>query len=489
VPADLDELFTALGRQADAVPLAEVEQVRRRGRQRRARSRAAMAAAAVLVVLAGTGAVLDRRHSDAEPILPATTPSRIRGLAPVGEPLRIGEGRMWNGARISGDRVIGWIRAEDGSQETVAVDARTGRTLWRITGRESFHQGVAATSKAVILLREITPQSESSDEPADRLLLFHDPATGAKRWELRHTDRDQLVLHEDVLVRMVHDTRAIEAYDLVGGRRLWSEPAGADRPKLISGMRIGSDNSEEHSGTTSALFRPDAAKAFPFTDDRVVDLSEYGRITVRDIHTGKVRSVARGRAGAEELLAYEGDIYTTLRPGGGAFSITTPDNVLYQREIPWENGPHFPCGPDRLCVPELRELTPEKREGRILMIDTRTGTLIRTSRAVPRFGNDSTRLGHILTSGTGDKGTTLYDENGQARYSDDGIGGFADNGNAITLTRDAGDGRFTVRGVSNIDYRAAKLGVIPEISGRCDWNEDLLTCPAGRELWVWRFQR
>ncbi|GIE27323.1 hypothetical protein Ait01nite_003680 [Actinoplanes italicus] len=488
MPADLDELFTALGRQADAVPLAEVEQVRRRGRQRRARSRAGMAAAAVLVLLAGTGVLLDRRHSDAEPILPATTPARIRGLAPVGEPLRTGEGRMWNGARISGDRVIGWIRAGDGSQETVAVDARTGRTLWRTTGRESFHLGVATTSKAVILLREIKPQSESLDEPADRLLLFHDPATGAKRWELRHTDRDQLVLHEDVLVRMVHETRAIEAYDLAGGRRLWTEPADGDPTKLISGMRVGPDDSEEHSGTTSALFRPDAAKAFPFTDDRVVDLSESGRITVRDIRTGKIRSVARGRAGAEELFAYEGKIYATLRIDG-VWSITTPDHVLYQPDDSAEFGYPFPCGQTRVCVLERREANGAKQEARLIMIDPNTGDVIRTTGAVPRYGDNSTRLGHILTSGTGEKGTTLYDENGRARYSDDGIGGFADNGNALTLTRDAGDGRFTVRGVSNIDYQAAKLGVIPEISGRCDWNEDLLTCPAGRELWVWRLTR
>ncbi|MEU4626212.1 PQQ-binding-like beta-propeller repeat protein [Actinoplanes sp. NPDC023801] len=488
MPADLDELFTALGRQADAIPLRGAEGARQRGRQRRTRSRAALTAAAVLLVLTGTGIAIRREQPDPEPILPATTPARIRGLAPVGEPLRIGDGRIWNNARISGDRVIGFSADGNGGHDTVAVDARTGRTLWRITGRESFFRGVATTPRAVILLRELEQHSEALDEPVDRLLLFHDPATGAKRWELRHTDRDQLVLHQDVLVRLVDDTRAIEGYDLAGGRKLWTVPAGAGRPELISGMRVESDGSEDQRGTTSALWSPDVAKAFPFTDDRLVDLSEYGRITVRDIRTGKVRSVARGRAGAEELLAYEGKIYATVRIGG-VLSITTPDNVVYQREIPWENGPSLPCGPDRLCVPEMRELTSEKREGRLLMINTRTGKVIRTTRAVPRFGNDSIRLGHILTSGTGLKGTTLYDENGQARYSDNGIGGFADDGNALTLTQDAGDRRYTVRGVSNVDYRKVTLGVIPEVSGRCDWNEDVLTCPAGRELWIWRLTR
>jgi outer membrane protein assembly factor BamB len=489
VPADLDELFTALGRQADVIPLRGAGAARERGRQRRARSRAAAAAAAaVVLVLTGTGIALQREHPEPEPILPATTPARIRGLEPVGEPLRIGDGRIWNNARISGNRVIGFSADGNGGHETVAVDARTGKTLWRITGRESFHRGVATTPKAVILLRELEQHNEALDKPSDRLLLFHDPATGAKRWELRHTDRDQFVLQKDVLVRLVEGTRAIEGYDLAGGRKLWTVPAGADRPKLVSGMRIESDNSEEHSGTTSALFSPDVAKAFPFTDDRLVDLSEYGRITVRDIRTGKVRSVARGRPGAEEMLGYEGTIYATTRIGD-VFSITTPDHVLYQREIPWEEGNFFPCGHERLCVPARRELAPEKYEARIVMIDARTGNVIRTTGAVPRFGDDSMRLGHILTSGTGLKGTALYDENGQARYSDNGFGGFADNGNALTLTQDAGDRRYTVRAVSNVDFRKVTLGVIPEISGRCDWNEDVLTCPAGRELWVWSLTR
>jgi hypothetical protein len=488
VPADLDELFTALGRQADAVPLRGADSARQRGRQRRNRNRIVLAAAAVLLVLTGTGIALNRQDRGPEPILPATTPARISGLAPVGEPLRIGDGRIWNNARISGNRVIGFSADGDGGHETVAVDARTGRTLWRITGRESFHRGVATTPEAVILLRELEQQSEILTAPTDRILLFHDPATGAKRWELRHTDHDQFVLHEDVLVRLVDATRAIEAYDLVGGRRLWTVASGADRPRRISGMGVESDGSEDFRGTTSAIHRPDSAKAFPYTDDRLVDLSDSGRITVRDIHTGKVRSLARGRAEAEEMFAYEGKIYATLRIDD-AWSVATPDNVLYRSDASADAAFPFPCGHYRVCFVETRRLTEDKQEARLIMVDANTGDVIRTTGAVPRDGDNSARLGHVLTSGIGDKGTTLYDEDGQARYSDDGIGGFADNGNALTLTRDAGDGRFTVRGVSNIDYRAVRLGVIPEISGRCDWNEEILACPTGRELRVWRLTR
>jgi hypothetical protein len=497
VPADLDDLFTALSRQADAIPLAGVEHARQRGRQRRARGRAALAAAAVVLVIAGTGLAVNRPHPEPEPLLPATNPARLRGMAPVGEPLRIADGRIWNNTRIAGDRVIGFSADGNGGHETVALDARTGATLWRITGRESHYRGVVATPKSVMLLRELQMQSEVVDEPVERILEFHDPATGVKTWELRHTDRDGFVLHQDVLVRRIGATTAIEGYDLVSGRKLWTAPAGftpddnslSPTPaRMISGMATGA-NSDDRTG--SALFNPDHVDAVPVSDDRLVDMSRSGLITIRDIRTGKVRSTTPGRPGAEGLSAYEGTIYTEVRDAGGALSgVASADRVIYQDEKPWYFESHFPCGRDRLCVLQRdSNATLEQPVARMLVIDAKTGTVIRTTGAVPRYGDNSFRLGHVLTSGGGEKGTTLYDENGQARYSDFGVGGFVDDGNALTMTQNAGDRGYQVRGISNVDFQKVELGEIPEVSGRCDWDEKILTCPTGRELWIWRFTR
>lgn len=499
MPADLDELFTALSRQADAIPLGGVEQARQRGRQRRARNRAALAAAAVVLVIAGTGLAVNRPHPEPEPLLPATNPARLRGMAPVGEPLRIADGRIWNNTRIAGDRVIGFSADGNGGHETAALDARTGAVLWRITGTDSYYRGVATTPKAVMLLRELPEDPEGDIKaPAGRILEIHDPATGAKTWELPHTSFDQFVLHEDVLVRLVEKSTAIEGYDLVSGRKLWTSPAGAvpsagnaiipPPPRLISGMRVEADGGSGADGHTFALAAPDVADAVPFTDDRLVDMNRAGRITIRDIRTGKVQSTAQGHPNAEQLTAYEGTVYTETRVGN-AFAITAPATVIYQSREPWSYDRYFPCGPGRVCVPENRAITEERQEARILLIDAKTGTVLRTTGAVPRYGDNSVRLGHILTSGTGEKATTLYDENGQARYSDFGVGGFVDDGNALSMSQDAGDRRYTVRGISNIDFRKVELGEIPEVSGRCDWDDKILTCPAGQELWIWRFNR
>jgi hypothetical protein len=497
VPADLDDLFTALSRQADAIPLAGVEHARQRGRQRRARGRAVLAAAAVVLVITGTGLAVRRPHPEPEPLLPATNPARLRGMAPVGEPLRIADGRMWNNTRIAGDRVIGFSSDGNGGHETVALDSRTGAALWRITGRESYYRGVVATPKSVVLLRELQAHSEVVDEPVERILEFHDPATGAKTWELRHTDQDGFVLHQDVLVRRIGATTAIEGYDLVSGRKLWTAPAGftpddnsrSPAPaRMISGMATGA-NSDDRTG--SALFSPDHVDADPLSDDRLVDMSRSGLITIRDIRTGKVRSTMPGRPSAEGLSAYEGTIYTEVRDVGGALSgIASADRVIYRDEEPWHSENRFPCGRDRLCVLQNdSNAIPDQPVARMLMIDAKTGTVIRTTGAVPRYGENSFRLGHVLTSGGGEKATTLYDENGQARYSDFGVGGFVDDGNALTMTQNAGDRSYQVRGISNVDFQKIELGEIPEISGRCDWDEKILTCPTGQELWVWRFNR
>ncbi|MBW6437894.1 PQQ-like beta-propeller repeat protein [Actinoplanes hulinensis] len=495
MPADLDDLFTALGRQADTFPLAGADGARQRGRQRRARHRAVLAGIAVLLVLTGVGVAVTRdRH--AEPILPATTPSRVRGLSPVGEPLRLGDGRMWNNARISGNRVIGFSTVGDGGHETVAVDTSTGATLWRISSRATYYRGVAATTAAVILLRESNDFSKEIDDPQNRVLEFHDPATGTKRWELAHTDHDRLVLHEKVLVRMIATTGVTEAYDLVTGRRLWSVQGGADRPVLMDGMVTESDAHEYGSGN-NGLFDPSTEKAFPYTDDRLVQVTGTGRVVIRDIGTGKVRSTAqawttaldvweRGNdsTGIDSVTAYEGTVYLTAYDDKGT-QIGTPDRILYRPQEPWRWEKFFPCGRGRLCVLEFQG----DREARLVMIDAATGEVLRTTGAVPGSGIASMRDDRLMMSLGGGGGTALYDPNGQAMYSDNGFGGFLDDGNVLTLTQDAGDRQYTARGVSTVDYKKSKIGILPEVSGRCDWDETVLTCPAGRELRIWRFTR
>ncbi|WP_436526981.1 hypothetical protein [Actinoplanes sp. HUAS TT8] len=479
---ELDDLFTALGRQADAIPIGTAAQARLRGHQRRVRQRAVLAsAAAVVLLLTGAGVLSIRQHRQADPILPATTPARIRALAQLGEPLPVPAGQNWSAARISGDRVIGLANSE-----AVAVDTRTGEMLWLVNGAWI---GMIATARTVILLRRDDTHPEGGDikDGEYRVMEFHDAATGAARWELTHNTDDRLVLHRDALVRLDATTGRTTAYALDSGRVLWSAD---DDATLISGMRTEADASEDQFGASSVLYTPESEKAFPFTDDRLISISAGGRVVIRNVLTGKVLSTTQRRPNPDQMLGYEGTIYID-ELGQGRRVVTGPAGALYAPQQPWYWNDYFPCGEKRICLYEYHDLDDngERQEAHLVMVDATTGKPIRSTPAVPLTGDHSMRLGHILTSSGAGKGTALYDENGEARYSDNGVGGFADDGNAITLTRDAGDGQFTVRGVSNIDFRKVTLGVIPELSGRCDWNDDLLTCPTGRGLYTWRLTR
>jgi hypothetical protein len=491
VPADLDELFDALGRQADAIPLGGSGPARQRGKSLRARNRAVLAAAAVVALLVGVGVTVTRERRGADPILPATYPARIRGIAPLGEPLRLPGDRIWTGARIAGDRVVGFSGGTDGRHESVAVDTATGATAWKLSGQEGFYRGVATTPEVVAFLREVDLPSEALTAAARRVLEFHDPSTGVRRWELPYTDHDQVVFHQDVLAHRADATGTIEGRDIVTGKVLWKVQPGADRPRSIIGMRTEADGHEVSGSGDPDFFDPSSQKVFPYTDDRLVELSGKGNVTIRDIRTGEVLSSTPGRPGVGSPTAFEGTVAYSLLDDG-RWTIGTTSKVLYRAQAPWDPNGYFLCAQDRLCVHEVRQGATEQQEARLLVIDVTGGGVLRTSAAIPPVGYSAVRNGHLMTSGgggAGGNGTALYDEDGRPMYSDGGFGGFVDNGNALTLSRDARDGRYIVRAISNIDFEEIRIGSMPEISGRCDWNDELLTCPAGKELWIWRFTR
>ncbi|MEU4561651.1 PQQ-binding-like beta-propeller repeat protein [Actinoplanes sp. NPDC023936] len=494
--ADLDDLFTALGRHSDALPPAGVADARRRGAARK-RSRALAAAAAVLLVLAGTGVVAwQRRH--AEPILPATSPARIRGMEPVGEPLRPPAGETWTAPLVAGG--YGYAISASPDSRVHAFDLATGAPTWTSEPIAS-PAGIALSA---------TPTALVVQQQAG--LVFLDPRTGARLWELTSAPRDLLQLHTDVLAHFDLDTGTIEAYDVRTGARLWAAAAGDERPVTITGMRTAPDGDEP--GFTSApLAVGTADRVRPFTDDRLIEVTEKGGVRIRDIRTGKVRTTVQTQeARPDYAIGYEGTVYTLWRDGAGSVRISAtgtdpgagPSRVVYREEYP--DGPSFadfyPCGAGTVCVYERRPTgaSPEIRDTYLLRIDAVGGRVLweaparwaleggtmRVGRAAPAAPTDS-----IVSTGTVNEAptTAVFGPGGRLLARAEGAGGIVDDGNVLVLVRDARSGRFAVRAISTIDGRTTDLGTVPEISGRCDWNADYLTCPSGTGLRIWKFRR
>ncbi|BAL92251.1 hypothetical protein AMIS_70310 [Actinoplanes missouriensis 431] len=462
--ADLDDLFTALGRHCDALPPPGVADARRRGAARR-RNRALAAAAAVLLVLAGAGVVTwQRRH--AEPILPATTPARIRGMAPVGEPLRLPAGSTWTSARISGTHVYGLAGAPDSRVQ--ALDAATGVTTWTAATPPSA-AALTVTPRAVLLR-------------GDDGWRFHDPDTGAVLWTPAIGDRWRVLSHTDVALLVDLRSGDLAGHDIVTGRKLWTASGGGHPLQGLNVMRTAADGAD---------FAPYGTgdRDTPFTDDRLILVTEKGDVVIRDIRTGRVRTtVPAARPDVGGVTGYEGIVYTTDRVDG-RISIRATDTDAGTSAIVYRRGAaqtFFPCGPRRLCVYE------EQQSGMVLLlIDVTDGRILRETPAPRGAGAGAARNGRVATSITvgSDSWTVVLDENGGQLAEAPGAGGFIDDGNVLALVRDPATGRFTARAISGVDGRTIDLGEMPEISGGCDWNADYLTCPTGSELWTWKFER
>src|ERR1700754_2702630 len=128
MPTDLDYLFSQLGRQADAIPLATAEQARTRGRQRTRRQTVISAAVAVVLVAVGMGAALSRPRPDAGK--PAG-PNPSHALTEVGSPFVFGGEPRRAVSSISGRRVFTTWQTGDGTVRLTAADVHTGKPVWQ----------------------------------------------------------------------------------------------------------------------------------------------------------------------------------------------------------------------------------------------------------------------------------------------------------------------------------------------------------------------
>ncbi|WP_229069412.1 PQQ-binding-like beta-propeller repeat protein [Actinoplanes sp. DH11] len=458
MPADLDDFYAALARQADTTPLAGVADARRRGQVRK-RNRALATAAAVLLVIAGAGVVTwQRRH--AEPILPATDPARIRGMEPVGEPLRLPDGQSWSTARISGTTVYGLSEAG-----VRIVDANTGEQTGTVNPARS------ASGSGVDLYAGPHALFVHGGEGA----VFHDPVTGARLGKPDHTSGDRLLLHDEVIVERDIDG-GLTAFDITDARQLWSAPAGADPLVAFGTMRTGPGSPSQH--------------ALP-TGDRLVVVTGKGDVVIRDIRTGAVRTtVPAARPDSMYMEAHDGVVYTAERVDGGRWGIRATDtdagSSVVVRKVADGNLSYFPCGSRRLCIYEKRAA------GYVLVtVDATDGRVLREVPA-PRGAGDATeRAGRIMTSVLADSENwiVVLGEDGRQLADVPGTGGFIDDGNVLALVRDGGTGQLTARAISAVDGRQIDLGTVPALSGDCAWTAGHLVCPTGTELRIWRFVR
>jgi outer membrane protein assembly factor BamB len=482
VPTDLDDLFSALGRQADALPLAPAAAARHRGAQRR-RTRAMLAAATAVLVMAGVGVAAWRGDLGQRPV-PATPGVPVRGMSPVGSPIKFGgTDNHWTQTVTADGRLYAAAETPDGETKMVAIDPETATILWESTPFHPFWDvgGPIAVPGALLV-----SDSASMDEAPTLYVL--DPATGAVRWQLRWRSPDEIVVGDNVLVRMVGDTGVTEAFDLGTGAQLWSLPAGGDRPAHIVGMQSG-DYDE-----VGNLVGPQTT----LSDDGLVQLTRGGQALLREIRTGALRRAAQTAAPSTwSAVAYDGQLFTLHETGKKQRQIRVTDlagaagesRILHTTTEGKGVGDFAPCGPGRLCVVQFLDA---ESKTVVVPIDTETGKALWTAGLRTQVnGSLHARAGRVLAGDIAETG--LYDAKGRTVYAGAGDGQWIDDDNVL-WTESATSG-LTFPVVAAGTGRKVKLGSIPGRSGNCTLTGEFLACPVGvmkpfrSELRIWRFTR
>lgn len=482
MPADLDELFSALGRQADAVPLAPAADARRRGVRRR-RTQAMLAGAAVLVVVGG-GVAAWRGNPGPRPV-PAAPAGSVRGMTPVGSPIAAGgTNTTWTQTVTSDGRLYGAAETPDGKSKVVAIDPETAKILWESAPFHPFYDynGPIAVPGALL----VTDSATMQEIPTLHVL---DPDTGTTRWKLQWHTPDEVVVGDDVLVRMVAATGVTEAYDLRTGAPLWSLPAGADRPAHLMGMQSGGYDE------VANLVGPDIT----ISDDGLVQITRGGQVLLRDIRTGALRkTLSAALRNTLFPVAYDGELFTAYHATDKKqYQIEVTDltgasgtsKILYTATEGQGVGRFVPCGPHRLC---LSQFIDAQSRSTVVSIDTETGRALWTAGLQTQVsGYLYARGGRVLRGDIAETG--LYDEKGRTVYAGAGDGRWIDDDNVL-WTESTKSG-YTVSVVAATTGRKVELGTMPNRTGNCSWTSEFLACPVGftkpfrSELRIWRFTR
>lgn len=484
---DLDRMFTALGRDADEIPLGDPSTARRRGEHRRRTQLVAAGLATACVLAAGLtgGSWLTRDAAGPEPVAPPPDgPVQLGPARPLGKEIRYGGQQVRFGlTAIAGNRAYAGWQEEDGTLRVAAADLETGKAAWpaRTLGEFDDTNGIIAVPRALLAIGE----HNDGTEP-DQLLYVVDPETGQVRWELPFDiNGDDLLFYDSVLVH-VTEAGAISARDWGTGRVVWDEAPPADPPVASLGMYGPADGPP---GSSSA--------AFPahLSDPRILQITAGGALVVRDSATGAVRSTRPGVGiGADsDYLAYDGRLYGTHRGmGPNRVVVAEVDGGGAARELrKAASGRNYldmvPCGSDRICLLEGHG-TDESTE--IAAVDVASGREVWRKQAPDGAQQLLPGGARVLVTGSGgqsgEASSALFDHDGTQLL------GEADRRASLAWVSTGtllsfGGGKLA--GVTAADGSRQELGDGP-LEGLltprfCSWTARRLVCPSGTGFRVW----
>ncbi|MBX6750161.1 MAG: PQQ-binding-like beta-propeller repeat protein [Micromonosporaceae bacterium] len=483
MPADLDELFAALGSYTDRVPVGPPELARRRG-QRRTRRRLAASALAVMLVIGSVVVIATRfQRPDLPPTpttpTPSAAPVRFTELQPLGAGVDMELGG-YGMAAVVGDRAYVGARTVDGRLHVNAIDLRTGDPLWSTVDLGSFGDwnGLLAGPQAVVVIGE-----HDDGTIPDHVLMVLDPDTGAKRWE---TGFDDLDIQWYDIGAVLPSRTSVRALDWRTGAELWRIPVPDTNPEPAFLQNF----STADAATAPAMLRV----GLDPTDHRFFMVEPSGRLHRYDAATGLEQEVVPDAGPA--VATREGLLINYRLVDDQLFSTNDDRTEAYRYDLRNPAGlvriytatgqdridSVTACGPERACV-ITRSSGPSDK---LNLVDLSSGRILwqveinYAEYAVAAGDWIITERGNLVEATTGrrfDQRSTVF-------------GGWVTPSAVLIFTADTEDpARMpqTVVGVSTLDGSSVTLGQIGPIAGLCAWSTTVLVCPTLQAFRAWRF--
>lgn len=470
--ADLEEMFEALGRQADKLPLGGAADARGRGRQRTVTRAAISAAAAVVLVLVGVGVALRDPHPHAA--RPAATP----GLPLVGT-VDLGTSNPTD-AHTAQDGVrayVAWTKYEDHTSWVVAAGLRSGTPAWAARrpiddpGR-TISQVVAVPSAVLVVT------SPNSGRASGRGLFAFAPDTGVPLWRGSAAADDSLAFTDQMLVRSSRAGGVVEGIDWRTGRRAWRADLRTDRP--LRTLAVPNPADEEQIDRAGP--RPSSA------DGRVVTVTVGGQVEVRQSARGDVIKRTSIPAGSgDTMVAYDTILFShdEADDDGGPHHIraTDLDAGLGSHMIGTVSGEFVAmgsCGPGRVCV---KTVPGSASPGLLTAFDAYGRRKLWQAKSTYGGEEISSARGYTMLSSWGGS-TELFDKDGRQVFTATLVAGWLDAGTLLIIAPD-GTGRWARWSIA--DRKLHPIGPPPqETDGFCASTSSVVACPTPDGLRLWR---
>ncbi|MET8836082.1 Hsp70 family protein [Micromonospora sp. NPDC004540] len=387
---------------------------------------------------------------------------------------------------VAGDRAYLAYPRENGRLAVVAVEAGTGKELWREESATTADQwaGVVALPGAVALL------ADAAGSSTPRQLEVLDGGHGTPRW--RHTVQgdDEMFVGKEMVALTDHERKRLVGLDLRDGGERWEL----------------ADLTDEYGNTRDSVH--------PVTTDEAVSGPAYGDGSPRDPEQGPVEQlvqvsadrsvrlidlgsggeVRRWKAVAEPddlVAAHEDRLYVAGDDGRLlAYDLgkQAQPSVLYTAEDDDRQAKALaPCGEHRACLLEVTNS------------DDQTATVVaaQEGKGVKRWAAPG--MTQLVPVGERVLARRMYPEPAATLFAadgtrvlddEDGVALRVDAGNLLVFADPLGSGvdDRSVAGVGAESGTVAQLGELKDVRGdSCSWNTQVIVCGSEEDFVLHRF--